>query len=202
MRKLIVSNIMSLDSYCAGPGRDSSVLPMDEAFDAYNAERLRAADTFLLGQKTYEMFRSFWPSVAEDVSASATNREISRLMNAMNKVVVSNSMDLERPGPWRNTRVIRRADAHNELTKLKRQPGKDIFVGGSHVMWNDLLANGLVDELHLMVGPVIVGDGTPIFASKPEVSFRLIDLRKWDGSQNVLIQYEVGPAKASKPAKG
>ena len=66
---------------------------MDEAFDSYNAERLRAADTFLFGQKTYDMFSSFWPSVAEDPKASTTNREISRLMNAMNKLVISNSKD-------------------------------------------------------------------------------------------------------------
>jgi dihydrofolate reductase len=201
MRKLIVSNIMSLDSYCAGPGKDTSVLPMDGAFDAYNSERLRAADTFLLGRKTYEMFRSFWPTVAEDASASPTNRKISRLMNAMDKLVISNSMDLEQPEPWSNTRVIRRANAHKELAKLKRQTGKDIFVGGSHIMWNDLLANGLVDELHLMVGPVVVGAGTSIFKDCPDVSFRLIGTRKWNGSENVLIRYEVGPKKASRPTK-
>jgi len=201
MRKLIVSNIMSLDSYCAGPGKDTSFLPMDGAFDAYNAERLRAADTFLLGRKTYDMFRGFWPSVAENASASSTNREISRLMNAIDKLVISNSMDLAQPEPWLNTRVIRRADAHKQLAKLKRQTGKDIFVGGSHIMWNDLLANGLVDELHLMVGPVVVGAGTSIFKGQPDVSFRLIDMRKWDGSENALIRYEVRRQKASRPTR-
>jgi hypothetical protein len=75
---------------------------MDGAFDAYNAERLRAADTFLLGRKTYDMFRGFWPSVAENASASSTNREISRLMNAIDKLVISNSMDLAQPEPWLN----------------------------------------------------------------------------------------------------
>jgi hypothetical protein len=54
MRKLIVSNIMSLDGYFEGPGKDVMVLPLDEAFDAYNAERLRAADTLLPGRTTYE----------------------------------------------------------------------------------------------------------------------------------------------------
>ena len=64
MRKLVVSNIVSLESYYEGPGRDVMVLPMDTAFDAYNAERLRAADTLLLGRATFEGFKSFWPSVA------------------------------------------------------------------------------------------------------------------------------------------
>jgi dihydrofolate reductase len=62
---------------------------------------------------------------------------------------------------------------------------------GSHILWNDLLANDLVDELHLMIGPVILGDGTPIFDSQPEVSLGLIDMRKWDDSDNILVRYEV-----------
>lgn len=57
MRKLIVSNIMSLDGYYEGPGKNVMVLPMDETFDAYNAERLRAADTLLLGRNTYDGFK-------------------------------------------------------------------------------------------------------------------------------------------------
>jgi dihydrofolate reductase len=72
MRKLIVCDMMSLDGYYTGPGNNVMVLPMDEAFDAYNAERLRAADTLLLGRVSYDMFRSFWPSVADDPSPQWT----------------------------------------------------------------------------------------------------------------------------------
>ena len=63
MRKLIVTNIVSLDGYVDGPGGNVMALPMDHAFDAYNAERLRAAGTLLLGRRTYDMFRGFWPAV-------------------------------------------------------------------------------------------------------------------------------------------
>src|SRR5712691_10885920 len=193
MRKLIVCNIMSLDGYYTGPGNNVMVLPMDDAFDAYNAERLRAADTLLLGRVSYDGFRSFWPSVADDPSPQWTpiHREISRLDSAIDKVVISDSMTSEQTEPWQNTRIIRRADAHEQIAELKRQIGKDILMFGSHILWNDLLAHDLVDELHLMIGPVILGAGTPLFDSQPAVSLRLIDMRKWDDSENVLVRYEV-----------
>jgi dihydrofolate reductase len=191
MRKLIVCNIMSLDGYYTGPDNNVMVMPMDEAFDAYNAERLRAADTLLLGRTTYEGFKGFWPSVADDPNATPTNREISRLDNAIDKVVISDTLTAAQTAPWHNIRIICRADAHAQLAELKRQPGKDILMFGSHTLRNDLLAHDLVDELHLMIGQVIVGRGTPIFTGQPPVALRLIDTRTWNGSDNVLVRYAV-----------
>lgn len=199
MRKLVVSNIISLDGYYEGPGKSVMALfdyrreayPTDESFDAYNAERLRAADTLLLGRVSYEGFKGFWPSVAEDVNATLTQREISRLNNAIDKVVVSDSLTSEETSPWHNTSIIRRADAHEQIADLKRQTGKDILVFGSHTLWNDLLNDDLVDELHLMIGPVVLGAGTPVFDGQPTVSLRLIDTRTWDSSGNILVRYEV-----------
>jgi dihydrofolate reductase len=130
MRKLIVSNIMSLDGYYEGPGENVMVLfdyrrevyPMDESFDAYNAERLHAADTLLLGRTTYDGFRGFWPSVADDPNATPIQREISRLNNAIDKVVISDSLTSEETDPWHNTRIISRADAHEQIAELILSP--------------------------------------------------------------------------------
>jgi dihydrofolate reductase len=198
MRKLIVSNMMSVDGYYEGRGKNVMALfdyrwdyPTDESFDAYNAERLRAADTLLLGRVSYEGFKGFWPSVAEDPDATALQREISRLDNAIEKVVISDSLTPEETSPWQhNTRIIGRAEAHEQMAELKGQTGKDILVFGSRTLWNDLLANDLVDELHLMIGPVVLGAGTPLFDGQPAVSLRLIDTRTWDGSGNVLVRYQ------------
>jgi dihydrofolate reductase len=197
MRRLIVCNMMSLDGYYAGPGNDVMVLPLDESFDAYNAERLRAADTLLLGRESYVGFKSFWPSVAADESATPDQREISRRDNEIDKVVISDSLTPGETEPWRhNTRIVGRADAHERIAELKRQVGGDILVFGSHILWNDLLADGLVDELHLMIGPVVLGGGTPAFEGQPPVSLRVLEVRKLDGSENVLVRYEAGRENA------
>lgn len=195
MRKLIVTNIVSLDGYYAGPGGNVMVLPMDHSFDAYNAERLRAADILLLGRNTYDGFRGFWPQMADNPDATPTHREISRLDDEIDKVVVSDSLTEEETEPWRhNTRIVRRADARDQVATLKREPGRDILMFGSRTLWHALLAAGLVDELHLMVGPVVVEKGTPTFDVPPPTPLRLLGTRTWEGSNNVLVSYAASDA--------
>jgi dihydrofolate reductase len=206
MRKLIVASIMSLDGYVEGPGGDVMVLPMDGFFDEHNLERQRAADTLLLGATTYQGLKGFWPAVAEDPSVSPAvaqdpsvadvHRETGRRNNELQKVVVSDSLTEDDTAPWTDTTtIVRRADAHRAVAELKSRPGEDILMFGSRTLWNDLLAAGLVDELHLMVGAAVVGGGTPAFAG-PAPRLRLLDTRRRDGSDNVLLRYAVVTAGA------
>ena len=138
-----------------------------------------------------EGFKSYWPPVADDPNTTPIQREISRLDNAIEKVVISDSLTSEQTAPWYNTRIIRREDAHQQIAELKRQNGKDILVFGSRTLWNDLLSSALVDELHLMISPVVLGAGTPIFDGKPGVSLRLTDTHTWEGSGIALVRYEI-----------
>jgi dihydrofolate reductase len=191
MRKLVVCNIVSLDGFFSGAGGNVMAMPFDHGFSDYNAERLRAADTLLLGRKSYEMFRSYWPAIAEDANQPAVEREISRLNTAIKKVVVSNTLKPDDVEGWGPTRVVRRADACAQVAALKESSGKEILVFGSHLLWNDLLANGLVDELHLMIGAGVLGEGVRAFERRPPGSLRLLDTRAFDGSSLLLARYAV-----------
>jgi dihydrofolate reductase len=208
MRRLVVSNIMSLDGYFEGPGRNVMALPMDGFFDELNLERLRAADTLLLGATTYVGLKGFWPAVAEnpEVSPAVANnpdvadvhRETGRRNNEIHKVVVSDSLTADDTAPWADTTtIVRRADAHRAVADLKDQPGKDILMFGSRTLWNDLLAAGLVDELHLMIRATVLGGGTPAFDARPVPPLQLVDTRRRDGSDNLLLQYTVGSPAAN-----
>ena len=202
MRKLIVCNILSLDGYFEGPGGNVMALPMDGFFDEHNLERLRAADTLLLGARTYLGLKGYWPAVADnpelspavakDPAVADLHRETGRRNNEIRKVVVSNSLGSEDTAPWAGTtRIVRRADAYRFVAELKAGPGKDILIFGSRTLWNDLLAADLVDELHLMVGATVLGGGTPAFRTGPFPPLRLVDVRRRDGSDNLLVRYAV-----------
>ena len=189
MRKLIVCNIISLDGFFSGPNGDVMAMPFDSGFSDYNAERLRAADTLLLGRKSYEGFRSYWPAIADDATQPPVEREISRLNGAIEKIVVSDSLKPDAVDGWGTTRIVRRADVKVRIAELKNEPGRDILIFGSHVLWNDLLVNGLVDELHLMIGAGIVGEGVRAFETKPPGSLHLLGTPACDGSNLLLTKY-------------
>ena len=86
------------------------------------------------------------------------------------------------------TRCVQTSGGHSKWLSAERERGEgDILIFGSRTTWNGLLAQGLIDELHLMVGPSALGDGTPIFEAPVELA--LLDARRFDGSNNVLLRY-------------
>ena len=192
MRKVLVYNVISLDGFHTGLGNDVSVMfpIMGNVFDTYNAELLRAADVHLVGRVSFELFQSFWPKVAENPNSeewTPEQKELSRAGQAVKAVVVSDTLT----GNWPGVRIIRRADTYQQIAELKRQPGKDILITGSRTLWNDLLAHDLIDEIHLMIGNLLLGAGVPVFVGKPDVQLWLMEIRRWQDSDNALLRYEV-----------
>jgi len=138
----------------------------------------------------FELFHSYWPKVAENPTSDEwtdEQREIVQAGESVNTIVVSDTLT----GNWPSIRIIRRADAYQQIAELKSQTGKDILMTGSRTLWNDLLAHDLVDEIHLMIGNVVLGEGVPVFVGKPDASIRLIEIRRWEDPDNILVRYEV-----------
>jgi len=203
MRKIIVYNVISLDGYHTGVGNDPSVMfpMMGEVFNTYNAELLRGADVQLMGRVSFELFQGFWPRVAENPDSeefSDSERELSQAGKSVKGIVVSDTLQ----GNWQDLRIIRRRDAYQQIAELKRQAGKDILITGSRTLWNDLLAHDLVDEIHLLVGSRILGQGVPLFALPPPTTLRLIETRRWEDSDSVLLRYAVLHKSTDSPALG
>jgi dihydrofolate reductase len=197
MRKVIVCNIMSLDGCYTGGDGDVMVMPMDATFDRFNVEHMRAATTLLVGRKSYEGFRSYWPPVEHQPGESADNREISRRWKETELLVVSDTLTPAPGSPMTaNTSVVGRSAAASHVAKLKEADGGDILIFGSHTTWTALLLAGVVDELHLMVGCALVGDGRRMFGPAPGVTLTLLGVTTSTGSGNVVLRYAVATGHA------
>ncbi|MEX2541032.1 MAG: dihydrofolate reductase family protein [Trueperaceae bacterium] len=178
MRKLIMWNLMTLDGFVEGPNRDIGW--HDDAWGEEMAqlsmEQGRAAGALLFGRITYELMAGHWPTA---------KGEIADFMNDLPKIVVSRTLE---KAEWNNTRIIRE-NAPEEIAKLKREPGKDIYLFGSAELAASLIPHGLIDEFRIGLSPTVLGDGSPLFKANPErLKLQLIEARPLD-SGAVLLRY-------------
>ena len=202
MAKIVVSSMVSVDGYTEGAGGDVSQMPMDLAFAEHNADRVRSAGRLLFGGMSYRGMMQYWPGQVDNPDAIPEDRYIaSRYATDLGITVVSDSLTRDEVSVWGDrTEIVSRADAHAHLAGLRESEDDDILVFGSRTLWTDLLAHGLVDELHLLVGPkVVVGDDRA-FTGLPQIDLTLLGVRTWRDSSTVVLSYrpENAPAGAAR----
>lgn len=192
MGKIVVCTMLSVDGYTEGTGRDVMAMGMGAAFAEHNADRTQAASSLLFGGRTYRGMLTYWPQQHENPDASPLDRYIAeRYAQGIPITVVSDTLTVDDTGPWRTqTTIVRRAASHGAVAKLRRVDG-DALIFGSRTLWGELLAHGLVDELHLMIGPNIVAGDDHAFHGVPPAQLQLLGTRTWAGSDNVVISYRV-----------
>lgn len=181
MSKLIVSMMTSLDGFIEGPNRELDWPVESPGFDDYCDDMLDHTEAMLFGRVAYEMMVKYWPPAETDPAGTPRSRAFARKMNTLPKLVVSSS--LERAA-WSNTRVVRDHLAEEALA-LKQRP-KDSFVFGGAGLIASLRRLGLVDEYRVIVHPIVLGSGTPLFTEVAE-RFRLVPLRSQTLDSGVVV---------------
>ncbi len=183
MRKVTAGLFVSLDGVTESPEKWQLPYFDDEMGEAVGAA-MAGADAMLLGRVTYQEFASYWPGVSPE------EQPFAGYMNATPKHVVSTTLD--GPLEWNNS-VLIRGNVAEEIARLKRQPGKNIGITGSVTLVQSLLRDDLIDELGLMVHPVVVGAGKRLFEGWGEPKgLELLDSRTF-GTGVVYLTY--GPAR-------
>lgn len=185
MRTLASFLMVSLDGYFEGPDpEDFGWQIVDDEFNQFAVQQLDASECLLFGRVTFQGMASYWPTR----EAIESDPEVASRMNQTLKIVISRSLD--RPEPeWNNTRLIGK-DAHRELSSLQQQPGKDLLVLGSSVLTASLIEMGLLDQLRIIVCPVVLGEGRSVLGTTQQrAKLKLLDNRTFR-SGNVLLTYE------------
>jgi dihydrofolate reductase len=190
MRKLIVTEFVSLDGVIEDPGGSENWEHGGWSFrfdrgpegDKFKLDEVLESDALLLGRKTYEGFAAAWPSRTDDVGFADK-------MNSMPKYVVSRTLDSV---DWSGSELLK-GDVVDEVAKLKEQPGRDILVYGSAQLVRTLVRAGLVDEVRLMVFPVWLGSGLKLFDEGEMVPLERLETKQ-AGQAVVLV---LRPAQAA-----
>jgi dihydrofolate reductase len=191
MRKIVVSEFVSLDGVMQAPGGAEEDTDGGFAYGGWTGpywhddiganllQELNQSDTLLLGRRTWQGHaEAFEPAPADDPFAS--------LLNNMRKYVVSTT--LKSADAWRNSTIIKE-NVVDEVRKLKEQPGKDIYVDGSSVLVHTLAQADLVDEYHLLVFPIVLGSGKRVFPDGFYSGLKLTETKTFP-SGVILLRYQ------------
>jgi len=183
MGKVIFFNLMTLDGFFEGPDHDINWHEVDDEFNQFAIKQLESATGLIFGRTTYDLMAGYWPSDG----ALKDDPVVAGWMNRLPKYVFSkNLMKVD----WQNTMLIN-GDVSTELRRLKQQADGDLFIFGSADLAETFFKDGLIDEIRVMVNPLLLGKGTPLFKMvEPRINLKLIQVRAFNNG-NVLLYYQV-----------
>jgi len=181
MRKISAFNFITLNGYLHGPEGDISWHRHGAEENQFAAESMKAGNTLLFGRRTYEMMAAYWPGPM----AIENDREVAEGMNNADKIVVTRTL---KKATWNNTRILT-GDLVTGINRLKASPGNNITLLGSGSILTQLAENGLIDEYLLMIDPVAIGSGTPVFNKiRSVLNLKLTNVKAFK-SGVVLLSY-------------
>ena len=187
MRKVVAWELVSLDGVMQSPEEWAFSYSNDEMEKA-NAAGMAASDALLTGRVTYEGLAAFWPH-------QPGGTPMVDYINSVRKFVVSGP--LKEPLEWNNSTLIE-GNVAEKITRLKQQPGKDISIIGSGALVRSLLQDGLLDELRLMVHPIVLGGGKRLFKDGGDrKALELVDSRTF-GTGVLYLTYRPAGESARK----
>jgi dihydrofolate reductase len=186
MRKIIVFNLVTVDGLFAGPNGEIDWHNYDDEMGKYSMEQLKSLGALIFGKTTYELMASYWPT-PEGLKGEPVVAEI---MNSIPKIVFSKTLQDVKDGPlWKNVKVFREIKPE-EIIKMKEQEGGDIAIFGSGTIVQQLTNLGLIDEYRLIVNPLILGNGKPLFKDiKDKLNLKLVNTRMFENG-NALLFYQ------------
>ncbi len=161
MRRLLASNLVSLDGFVAGPNGEldwfvKEGFLMNTEYGDFARKLIGSVGGILLGRKTYETFASYWPDATDN------DPVITEGMNGLPKYVFSRSLDKVEWGKWNTVKLVK-GDATEEVSRMKEEPGKDLVIYGSASLVSALMKENLIDEYQFFVQPIVLGSGIPEF---------------------------------------
>jgi dihydrofolate reductase len=190
MGRIVVTEFVSLDGVMQDPGGGSFEhagwtfrFNRGEEGDQFKLEELKGSEAQLLGRVTYNLFAQAWPTMEDNVG-------FADLMNTMPKYVVSTTLQ-DDDATWNNSTVIR-GDVLAEITALKDSVRGDLLVAGSATLVQTLLEHGLIDELRLMIFPIVLGTGKRLFGAASEPATMVLDTVETVGEGIVILTYRAG----------
>jgi dihydrofolate reductase len=181
-RKLFLQINMTIDGHIEDANGDIDWRFADDEFDAFILDTLRSIDGMVFGRVAFEKLATYWPTAAQ-AAQSDTQRETARLMNELPKYVVSRTLT---GSDWTGSHVVS-GDVRTEIQQLKARPGNDLALFAGAATARSFLRLGLVDELRLIVNPLLQGGGTRLFDGEDEPRpLVLTNVRRFAGGAVVL----------------